>query len=321
MRTSKSRNIAFGLDTTRTLEISGTRQRVRLCATRHSLPPLLIVQGGPGLPLLNEVAKFQQRLCLERDFLVAYWDQRGCGQAPFKDTRAVSLDTQIADLCTIVHWLAEETRQQIVVLAISLGATTALRAAARDASGIKAIVAISVDTDTPASDAAVFSFLHELSTQRDTRRVARLTRKLGAPPYTTPRPLQLRARLMADLGGIEHGRRFPELLRGLLYSLIRTYGPVGTMIALRNMNAIQRRMLPELADLNLFAEWPRPALPIHYIFGGRDLLVTSSMVQRVSGVITNRDSLITLPDAGHMAHFDEPGIVRSIIVRAHSTPR
>jgi len=316
----KSRQGSYGLDDAFTLEINGTKQRVRLGGARSGLPPVLIVQAGPGLPLLNEVAKFQQRLLLEQSFSVAYWDQRGCGSAALQDTQGVCIETQISDLCGVVRWLAEETRQQVVVLGISIGATIALQAAAREASGIKALVAVSIDTDTSASDAAAFSFLQEVSTQSDKRRLARLIKKLGPPPYTTPQTLQLRARLLTDLGGIEHGKRFAKLLRSLLYSLIRTYGWFGTVAALRNMNAIQRKLLPELAQLNLFANWPRPTIPVHYIFGGKDLLVTSSMVRRVSGAITSRDTVVTLPNAGHMVHFDEPDIVRSIIVQAHSTP-
>ncbi len=71
----------YGLDTTDTLEINGSRQRVRLCAARGGLPPVLIVQAGPGFPLLHEAVKFQQRLQLEQSSTVAYWDQRGCGSA------------------------------------------------------------------------------------------------------------------------------------------------------------------------------------------------------------------------------------------------
>ena len=52
------------------LEINGSTQKVCMCAERTGLPPLLVVQAGPGLPLLHEVRKFQQRLQLEKDFLV-----------------------------------------------------------------------------------------------------------------------------------------------------------------------------------------------------------------------------------------------------------
>jgi hypothetical protein len=72
---------SLAVDRTITLAINGSTQRIRLCATRTGLPPLLFVQAGPGLPVLNEVAKLQQRLHLEQQFLVAYWEQRGCGAA------------------------------------------------------------------------------------------------------------------------------------------------------------------------------------------------------------------------------------------------
>ena len=39
-------------DKTVTLEINGSIQRIRLCAERDGLPPILIVQAGPGFPLL-----------------------------------------------------------------------------------------------------------------------------------------------------------------------------------------------------------------------------------------------------------------------------
>ena len=72
----------LAVDTTITLNINGSTQRIRLCAARAGLPPLVIVQAGPGLPVLNEVSKFQRRLRLEERFLVAYWEPRGCGNAP-----------------------------------------------------------------------------------------------------------------------------------------------------------------------------------------------------------------------------------------------
>lgn len=311
---------ALGLDTTVALSINGTSQRVRLCAARSGLPPVLIVQAGPGLPLLNDAPRFQRLLGLERDFTVAYWEQRGCGNAPARDARTVSLRTQIDDAGAIIRWLAETTGQRAVLLAISLGATISLRAAARERGSLKALVAVSIDTDTAASDAAAHAFLLEASTRPGRARLARSLNAIGAPPYTLPAPLQARARMLTDLGGIEHGRRFGALLRGLLSSLIRSYGVLGTVTALRNMNAIQSRLLPELATLNLFASWPTPGIPVHYLFGEKDPLAPGTLVQKLSAVRARGDTIATLRDAGHMLHFDRPDAVRSLIVQAHSTP-
>src|ERR1700691_5611476 len=81
----------LAIDKTVKLEINGSTQHIRLCAERAGSAPILIVQAGPGLPLLHEVAKFQRHLELEGEFLVGYWEQRGCGNASRHDARSVSL--------------------------------------------------------------------------------------------------------------------------------------------------------------------------------------------------------------------------------------
>ena len=308
---------SYDLDTTVDLDINGSRQRVRLCAARAGSPPVLIVQAGPGFPLLNEVPKFQRRLQLERDFTVAYWDQRGCGPAPVRDARSVTLKTQVADLLTVVRWLARTTRQPVVLLAISLGATVALQAAARDSADIAALVLVSLDADISASDTAVFHLLQEVGSRGGKPGMARRVRKLGPPPYLLPTQLQLRARLLTDLGGIERGKGSAGLLWSSFSSLIRTYGWIGAWRTLRNMNTVQRRVLPELPTVNLFRDWPQPSVAVHYIFGDRDPLVPRSQVQQMSMSIAGRsDTVLTVPAAGHFVHFDEPDLVRSVVARA-----
>src|SRR5262249_37298575 len=135
-----------------------------------------------------------------------------------------------------------------------------------------------------------------------------------------PALFQLRARLLTDLGGIERARGFAGLLSSWVSSLIRTYGWLGAVSALRNMNAIQRRVLPEMPAVNLFIDWPRPAVAVHYVFGGRDPLVPRSVVERISMNVAGRiDTVVTVPGAGHSVHFDEPEVVRSAVVRARAT--
>lgn len=127
--------------------------------------------------------------------------------------------------------------------------------------------------------------------------------------------LQRRARLLIDLGTIERGKTFAALFREMVFGLFRTYGPVGAIRALRNMNVIQRRLLPEIASLDLFANPPRVPVPVHYVFGGRDALNPRAIVDRLPAVIAAPGTTVTVvPEGGHMVHFDRPDIVRSIAV-------
>jgi len=305
------------IDKTVKLEINGSTQQIRLCAERAGLPPILIVQAGPGLPLLHEVAKFQKHLQLESDFLVSYWEQRGCGMASQQDARSVSLKQQVDDLRTVLQWLKNETKQTVIVFGISLGATIVLRAVEHEPDKAKSVVAISPDANTASSDASVYSFLQERSALAGSGRLSARLKKLGEPPYTDSAAFQLRARLLTDLGGIERGKKFSALLRETLFAMIRTYGLVGTVKALRNMNLIQRQLLPQLVALDLFANPPRLAMPVHYIFGEQDPLTPAAIVKQLPVAIAAPENTVALvPDAGHMVHFDQPEVVRSIAVRA-----
>ncbi len=299
------------------LDINGSTQQIRMCSELGGLPPILIVQAGPGFPLLHEVAKFQQRLNLEKDFMVSYWDQRGCGNASQEDAKNVSFQQSVDDLRAVLQWLKNETRQTVIVFGISLGATIALHAAEHERDSVKAVIAISPDANTARSDASAASFLTAQSITTNDRRLSAKLIKLGEPPYTDSAAFQLRASILADLGGIERGKKFSALLKETIFSLIGSYGFLGTARAMRNMNRIQNKLLPQLVSLNLFSAPPRLSVPVHYIFGEQDPLIPAEIVKQLPLAITTPAATVMLvSDAGHMVHFDQPEVVRSIVMKA-----
>lgn len=307
----------LAIDKTIELDINGSRQRIRLCAERTGLPPILIVQGGPALPLLHEVARFQRLLNLERDFLVGYWEQRGCGNASATDARSTSLPQQVADLRTMLQWFNRETQQRVLILGISIGATFVLQAVEHEVDRVKSVIAVSPDSQTARSDAAADAFLQEQLGHTNGRRLRRRVTTLGPPPYVDPAAFGRRARLLADFGTIEHGRTFVALVRETLFAMVRTYGVVGAVRALRNMNIVQRKLLPEIASLDLLAHPPRVTIPVHYVFGEQDALNAAGMVKELPAAIAAPDStVVRVPNAGHMVHFDQPTTVRSIVRKA-----
>ncbi len=305
------------LNKTVKLDINGSTQQIRMCSELDGLPPILNVQAGPGFPLLHEVAKFQRRLNLEKDFLVSYWDQRGCGNASQEDAKNVSLQQSVDDLRAVLRWLKNETRQPIIVFGISLGATIALHAAEYERDNVKAVIAISPDAHTASSDAAAAAFLTAQSITSNDRRLSAKLIKLGEPPYTNSAAFQLRARILADLGAIERGKKFSALLKETILSLIGTYGFLGATRAIRNMTRIQNKLLPQLVSLNLFSDPPCLSVPVHYIFGGQDPLIPAEIVKQLPLAITTPAATVMLvSDAGHMVHFDQPEVVRSIVMKA-----
>jgi pimeloyl-ACP methyl ester carboxylesterase len=99
--------------------------------------------------------------------------------------------------------------------------------------------------------------------------------------------------------------------------MVRTYGLAGTITALRNMNIIQRRVLPDVASLDLIGDPPRLSVAVHFVFGERDAMTAAVKSSELPGAIGGPGTTaVRVPDAGHMVHFDQPAVVRSITENA-----
>ena len=71
----------MAIDSLEAIPASDTTQWIRIRGANASNPVLLLIQQGPGLPMINEARRFEHLLGLEQDFTVIYWDQRGCGRS------------------------------------------------------------------------------------------------------------------------------------------------------------------------------------------------------------------------------------------------
>jgi len=62
---------------------------------------------------------------------------------------------------------------------------------------------------------------------------------------------------------------------------------------------------------------PSLAIPVHYVFGEQDALTPPAIVKELPAAIPAPKSTVTVaPNAGHMVHFDQREVVRSIAIKA-----
>ena len=71
----------MAIDSLEAIQAGDSTQWIRVRGADVSNPVLLLIQQGPGLPMINEARRFGHLLGLEQDFTVIYWDQRGCGRS------------------------------------------------------------------------------------------------------------------------------------------------------------------------------------------------------------------------------------------------
>ena len=89
------------------IPLGSSTQWIRIRGTDVSNPVLLLIQQGPGLPMINEVRRFEKVLGLEKDFTVVYWDQRGCGRSlrGQGSGATITLDLMVSDAVSLLELL------------------------------------------------------------------------------------------------------------------------------------------------------------------------------------------------------------------------
>ena len=119
-----------------------------------SLPVLLIVQAGPGFPIIHEADALEEQLKWEELFRVVYWDLRGCGKSFHQDVYFGSqpLERLVLDVEEMVVVLRKRLEvESVYLLGFSLGASLATLAAYRAPEGIRALIGVGMDVRILAS--------------------------------------------------------------------------------------------------------------------------------------------------------------------------
>src|ERR1700749_207057 len=97
------------IDTLEAIQAGGTTQGTRIRGADAPTQLLLLIQQGPGLPMINEARRFGHLLGLEQAFTVVYWDQRGCGRSlrRSKGRAGISLERMVGDTVSLLGFLRD----------------------------------------------------------------------------------------------------------------------------------------------------------------------------------------------------------------------
>jgi hypothetical protein len=93
----------MAIDSLEAIQAGGTTQWIRVRGTGASNRVLVLIQQGPGLPMINQARRLGHLLGLEQAFTVIYWDQCGCPRSlrtPL-DRDGISLQRMMGDTVSL----------------------------------------------------------------------------------------------------------------------------------------------------------------------------------------------------------------------------
>lgn len=302
--------------------IGGVLQRIRVCGVDAANPVLLLLQLGPGLPMISERQRMQRLLRLEDDFTVVYWDQRGTGLSspPLRtgpDEFPISVPRMVDDTVSMLELLRRRFGRKPIVAGFSFGATFAAYAAARRPELVAALVATGMDIDVPAAEEHAYAFALDAARRHGHRRATRQLEAIGPPPHTDPARFRTRARWVANFGGVTTGATYRDIGRTLLASLLRSpdYSVTEVLRALRGVTASQAALLPELSGTDLVPAVPRLDVPLVLVQGRRDQVAPGDAAQRLSDSLAAPSTqLVWFEASAHTPHLEEPARFRDVLL-------
>jgi pimeloyl-ACP methyl ester carboxylesterase len=317
----------MNIDSLEAVSLDGVTQWIRIRGSDPSNPVLLLMQQGPGLPIINEVRIFERLLHLEEDFTVVYWDQRGTGRSarPLRrrhDQFEISPTRMIDDALLLLELLHSRFGGQTVVAGFSFGATFGAEAAARRPDLVAALVATGMDIDVPAAEAHTYDFVLRTARQRRHGRAIRQLERIGPPPHTRVEQFGTRAHWAANFGGVTAGKTYNGLFVTLLGSLLRSrdYSLPDIVRAVRGITGSRAALLPELAGTDLVATMPALEVPVVLVQGRLDQVAPGEATQRLFDSLTAPSKqLVWFEKSAHTPHFDEPEKFRRLLLEVKAT--
>jgi pimeloyl-ACP methyl ester carboxylesterase len=309
----------MAIDTLEAIQAGGTTQWIRIRGADASNPVLLLIQQGPGLPMINETRRFEHLLGLEQAFTVIYWDQRGCGRSLRTPTGrdSISLAKMVGDTVSLLGFLRSRFGGKAYVAGFSFGATLGAHAAAQRPDLVAALVAVGMDVDGAAAGHGAYDFALAAARQRGSRRAIRQLEAIGPPPHLTAKQFATRVRWATNFGGVTTGETYATLARGLIASLVRSpdYSAGDVIRTVRGITATQAALLPELATMDLAATVPRLDVPVVMVQGRLDQVAPGAAAQRYASALQSPGKqLVWFENSAHTPHLEEPGKFRALVM-------
>ena len=309
----------MAIDTLESIQVGQTRQWIRIRGTDGSNPALLLIQQGPGLPMINEARRYGHLLGLEQCFTVVYWDQRGCGRSlrgP-QEPAGISLEQMVADTVSVLGFLHDRFGGKTCVAGFSFGATLAAFAAAQRPDLVQTLVATGMDIDGAAAANGAYQFALRTAKQRGSRRATRQLEAIGPPPHLTSKQFGTRVRWASNFGGVTTGETYASLARELVSSLVRCsdYSAADIIRTVRGITATQAALLPDLASMDLTRSLPRIDVPLVMVQGRHDQVAPGESAQQyATSLQAPSKQLIWFETSAHTPHLEEPAKFRDVLL-------
>ncbi len=309
------------------IELGGIRQSVMIRGKSLSNPVMLFLHGGPGFPMfpVDQASRVMQEL--EEDFTMVYWEQRGTGgsfswKLPGK---SLTVDDFVEDTYELVNTISDMLGVEKVYLwGHSWGSNIGAIFASRYPELLHAYIGTGQSVNPFRNERLCYEFVLDNALRENNRRAIRQLERVD----TVHQNYSLRDALLVrnwvykyggvvrdpddggyiDFGSIAATLKAPEY--GLLDML--------NMVLMPYFSA--EELWDDLKDLDLTLLAPRIEVPVFFLLGRDDIIVSSLLAEEYFLALEAPagKQLVWFEESAHRPHHEEKDkfleVIRTIVL-------
>lgn len=279
------------------IRIGGVDQFILVRGNDSSLPVLLFLHGGPGMPAMYLAHAFQRDL--EKDFVVVQWDRRGAGKS-YREDIGSTLNTEqlVADTIELTNVLRARFHQdKIYLVGHSWGTYLGMLVIARHPELYRAYVGIGQLARSSPIPGIQDEYIRQSARRAGDQQAIQELDEKGA---------RVRETLLFKFGGeIRNAKSFmPLLLTGLTapeYSL-RDARNIPKGVSLYSRNFVYNSIPGDLMDAVTQVD-----IPIYFFTGRYDYTDPFSLTEQYfSQISAPAKHIVWFEKSAHFPFYEEP---------------
>src|SRR5271169_4697311 len=281
------------------VRIGGVDQCILIRGNDSSLPVLLFLHGGPGMPAMYLAHAFQHEL--EKEFVVVQWDRRAAGKSYREDiSGTLTTEQLVADTVELTNALrARLHKDKIYLVGHSWGTYLGMLVIARHPELYYAYVGIGQLASSEPIPIIQDQFIRQSAIRLGDKNAIKELEEKGA---------RVREALLFRFGGeIHNAKSFrPLLLTGLAapeYSL-RDATNIPKGVSLYSKNFVYNSISGELMDVITQVK-----IPVYFFTGRYDYTDPFTLTEQYFSAINAPEKhIVWFEESAHFPFFEEPAV-------------
>ena len=304
------------------VKLGGVDQWLILRGQDVNKPVLLFLSGGPGASEAGRVLRFNQEL--EKHFVVAIWEQRGCGKSypSLKPKSDLTVEQYVSDLIELTDMLRTRfDEEKIYLVGHSWGSIIGVRAAQERPDLFHAYIGTSQMVDAAETDQIIYEMVMDHSQKTGDTKFVETLQKQGPPPYFGKSSIKPYATLFGreyalfEVSNIKDPEYRAEGDAMLLMLKQPEYGWLDRVYYLLGMMNTFNVVYPQLQEMDFRQDATQFELPVYLILGRHDMNNPSQIPEQYFDLIqAPSKQLFYFEESGHGMIWEEADLFHDILI-------